>query len=290
MTRIPLPNYTQTPNYIIDHWMQKLTHAEFKFIMLVVRYTCGYHRRSAKISYSHFKERCGIDRGTAIRISKKFEEMGWIHIYHGDHQTTNEYEILLSDEEDSKKDNLVASCNQASGIMQPPLVASCHHNKERDINKEKNNNPLPLPDPIPSKPPSDVVVCPFLHRLILTDEHKIRLSKQYDWETLRIAVDRVLAWEGRQSDAAAIETILKRPNEWQDKPDKQAAKAEAEQLLDVIRPYDGTSINGTLIVVGKDYVEFSGGVSYYEVFKAEDPNFPKLLGLKLEKLGLPKKS
>ena len=153
------------------------------------------------------------------------------------------------------------------------------------------NHPQPSNDYLPSNEKDnnkEVVVCPFLSDLKLDIDHKIRLSKAHASETLRIAVERVLAWEGRQSDAGAIETILKRSNEWQDKPDKQAAKVEAERLMDVIRPYDGKRINEMLIVVGKDYVEFSGGVSYYEVFKAEDPNFATLLGLKLEKLGLPK--
>lgn len=100
-----LPNYTQVPNYLIDNWMHKLSHAEFKFIMLVVRYTCGYHRRQANISYKTFETKCGINIKTARTISKKFEDFGWIRVVHGDYQTANSYEIITAEHPENQDDN-----------------------------------------------------------------------------------------------------------------------------------------------------------------------------------------
>jgi hypothetical protein len=145
MIKLPLPNYTQTPNYIIDHWMSKLTHAEFKFIMLIVRLTCGFHRREAKISFGKFEKMCGIDAKTAKNISKKFEKMGWIGVVHGDHLKPNTYEILLEppveEEEDSNNDYLGVSDPYPRGVTPPPLGVSDPHLKERERNKKQHHQP-----------------------------------------------------------------------------------------------------------------------------------------------------
>ncbi len=169
------------------------------------------------------------------------------------------------------------------------------HDSAKNVPVDDSAKNVPVDDSAKNVPPSkqeerlestynkEVVV--FLDQLSLKQDHKIRLSKAHASEKLRICVQSTLAWEGRESDAAAIETILERFDTWNHKPDKQAAKLAAEKLMEVIRLYDGKRVNGTLIVVGNDYVEFSGGVSYYEVFKVEDPSFTTLVNLKLEKLG-----
>jgi len=96
------PNYTQIPNYIIDEWMRKLTHAEFKIVTLIFRETTGYHRREAEISFTYFEEKCGVSIKWCRTIVKKLEKLGWIKVQHGDRQNSNIYEIKIAN---FKKEN-----------------------------------------------------------------------------------------------------------------------------------------------------------------------------------------
>lgn len=134
----PLPNWSQIPNFIIDEWMKKLSHAEFKIIMLIFRYTSGFHRRQAAISFNHFSEQCGVDKKWVKEICKKLEGLGWITITHGNHMVSNIYEINI--QHHSKKDYLGESVPQGGGVSHPGVGESVPHNKERDIKKKRNNN------------------------------------------------------------------------------------------------------------------------------------------------------
>jgi len=113
---LPAPNYTQVPNFIIDEWMKKLSSAEFKVISLILRYTAGYHRRSASISFNHFEHQTGVSRKWVRKCCKKLEKLGWIRILHGDHETSNTYEILVKKEESLKNLDLGYSTPQSSEL------------------------------------------------------------------------------------------------------------------------------------------------------------------------------
>jgi len=113
---LPAPNYTQVPNFIIDEWMKKLSPAEFKVISLILRYTAGYHRRSASISFNHFEHQTGVSRKWVRKCCKKLEKLGWIRILHGDHETSNTYEILVKKEESLKNLELGYSTPQSSEL------------------------------------------------------------------------------------------------------------------------------------------------------------------------------
>lgn len=47
---IPLPNYTQLPNIIIDEWLDKLTGLQLKILLVICRKTIGWHKLVDKIS------------------------------------------------------------------------------------------------------------------------------------------------------------------------------------------------------------------------------------------------
>ncbi len=42
--RIPLPNYTQVPNVVIDEYLPEVTPAEAKVLIVLCRATFGWHR------------------------------------------------------------------------------------------------------------------------------------------------------------------------------------------------------------------------------------------------------
>ncbi len=49
-----IPTWTQVPDILITHWMPQLSGSELKVALYVVRYTFGYHRESATISFDRF--------------------------------------------------------------------------------------------------------------------------------------------------------------------------------------------------------------------------------------------
>lgn len=124
-----------------------------------------------------------------------------------------------------------------------------------------------------------------LDKLDLDRQHKIRLLTDHDIETLRIAVSRVLAWKDRKSDAAAIVTVIERKETWIDKPNSSLVKESNDDLLASIKTYDGKVIHGVQIVVGADYVEFSGGTRC-DVYNANDAGFKENVVKMFGRLGV----
>src|SRR6516162_2087458 len=66
MTRALIPNSTQIPDVILDHWMADLSGAELKVLLYVARRTYGFGKESDNISLSQMAE--GIKRrdGTSL--------------------------------------------------------------------------------------------------------------------------------------------------------------------------------------------------------------------------------
>jgi phage replication O-like protein O len=70
-----IPNSTQIPDIILDHWMARLSGAEFKVLLYIARRTYGFGKEKDRISLNQFAEgitkRDGsvLDRGTGISRS-----------------------------------------------------------------------------------------------------------------------------------------------------------------------------------------------------------------------------
>jgi hypothetical protein len=75
MARALIPNSTQIPDIILDHWMAELSDAEFKVLLYVARRTFGFGKDSDNISLtqltSGIRRRDGtpLDRGTGLSRS-----------------------------------------------------------------------------------------------------------------------------------------------------------------------------------------------------------------------------
>ncbi len=75
MTRALIPNSTQVPDIILDHWMADLSGAELKVLLYVARRTYGFGKDSDNISLnqmaSGIRRRDGtqLDRGTGLSRS-----------------------------------------------------------------------------------------------------------------------------------------------------------------------------------------------------------------------------
>lgn len=61
---IPVPNYTQIPNVIFDHWMKVLNPSEFTILMCLCRKTFGWHKASDRISKNQLMKATGLSKNT----------------------------------------------------------------------------------------------------------------------------------------------------------------------------------------------------------------------------------
>jgi len=75
MSKLLIPNSTQIPNVILDHWMAVLSGAEFKVVLYIARRTYGFGKESDTISLNQLargiKKRSGeqLDYGTGLSRS-----------------------------------------------------------------------------------------------------------------------------------------------------------------------------------------------------------------------------
>jgi DNA-binding transcriptional ArsR family regulator len=88
MTRALIPNSTQIPDVILDHWMAELSGAELKVLLYIARRTYGFGKASDAISLSQIAQGITkadgtvLDRGTGAsrssvaRSLKTLEELG----------------------------------------------------------------------------------------------------------------------------------------------------------------------------------------------------------------------
>lgn len=72
------PNVTMTPNTILDYWMSRLSNAEFKCLMAIVRKTFGWQKHSDRISYSQISDLAGINRRNTIIAVAKLIKLGLV--------------------------------------------------------------------------------------------------------------------------------------------------------------------------------------------------------------------
>lgn len=64
--------------YVIDKWMPKLSHAEFKIIMIIIHDTIALNLPEAGVSFDEIKEKCGFEHTTVKEACNKFLNLGLI--------------------------------------------------------------------------------------------------------------------------------------------------------------------------------------------------------------------
>jgi len=161
-------------------------------------------------------------------------------------------------------------------------------NKE-PLNQEHNNNRPPPPDDQehpPSKPKSmppaaaaqAVVVFSCFDELDVSQAVKIRLSKEMDEEKAKLLVKRVLAWETRESDLKACNTILdpQKWDTWSDVVDKKENTEENRKWAkENLHRFDQKRVGAYTCWILSSGVEFvtSGAMSKVVCFEYESQFF-----------------
>ena len=132
------PNYTQVPNSFIELCMREISPAELKTMMVVLRYTTGFHRRRAAIALSTYVKLTGLTKQGVVNSLKSLSIKGWIDIFPGNRTKKSEYEILIKNDTSqlSRPDDsrVVNSVDQGGQLSRPQVVNSVDH-----INKVKKN-------------------------------------------------------------------------------------------------------------------------------------------------------
>lgn len=75
--RITRPNYTQTPNIVLDA-VSEMSEAEMKVMLVLSRRTFGFHRETAELSTTDFQKATGLSRASVTTGIQKLMELGWI--------------------------------------------------------------------------------------------------------------------------------------------------------------------------------------------------------------------
>jgi len=80
--KLPLPNYFQCPNLVIDELMPTLSTGAFKQYLFLIRHTVGMlNRESTKgISQERVIAGTGMSRTSVYRASKELKELGLIEV------------------------------------------------------------------------------------------------------------------------------------------------------------------------------------------------------------------
>lgn len=72
------PNYFQTPNDLVDHWLPLLGEAELKVLLLIIRKTFGWHKDRDRISLSQMEKYTGMTRAACCKAINLLIQKGII--------------------------------------------------------------------------------------------------------------------------------------------------------------------------------------------------------------------
>ena len=104
-----IPNAFQIPNSVIDELLAKLTCAELKCYLFVVRKTKGWNKESDSISVSQFMEVTGLSNRSIITACESLVEMGLLERSGGERKL-NTYSVKAFDfSESGEKSSSVKS-------------------------------------------------------------------------------------------------------------------------------------------------------------------------------------
>ena len=144
-----IPNAFQIPNSVIDELLAKLTCAELKCYLFVVRKTKGWNKESDSISVSQFMEVTGLSNRSVITACESLVEMGLLERSGGERKL-NIYSVKAfemsqtgekssSDETGEKTSPTGENFSQTGEKSSSDLVKKVH-TQNNNKNTIQNNN------------------------------------------------------------------------------------------------------------------------------------------------------
>lgn len=152
--------FLKLDNSIIDYWMAKLNHSEFKTLLTIYRKTVGWNKQYDRISQNQISELSGITTRSVRSAISSLEELGLI-ITTGKNKSARVFTLdtnklfnvcLKSDEViemesklESISNNLGFECNNDDLIAQDGDVNFLHKRHPKDTNNKKVKDTV-IPD------------------------------------------------------------------------------------------------------------------------------------------------
>ena len=140
-----IPNAFQIPNSVIDELLAKLTCAELKCYLFVVRKTKGWNKESDNISVSQFMEVTGLSKKSVITACESLVQMGLLERSGGERKL-NTYSVKAFDfsksGEKSTPTESGVNFSKSGEKSTPDLVKKLHpqnNNKNTIQNINKKN-------------------------------------------------------------------------------------------------------------------------------------------------------
>lgn len=144
-----IPNAFQIPNSVIDELLAKLTCAELKCYLFVVRKTKGWNKESDSISVSQFMEVTGLSNRSVITACESLVQMGLLERSGGERKL-NTYTVKAfdfsesgekssSDETGEKTSPIGENFSQSGEKSSSDLVKKVH-TQNNNKNTIQNNN------------------------------------------------------------------------------------------------------------------------------------------------------
>ena len=160
------PNYTQTPNLFIDTHMRSLSGAQVQLMLVILRFTTGYHRREAPIALSTFKRLTGLSKQGVVNAVYELEELGFISVIRNECFKKNIYELCLRpppkpEIEEGVVNSVDMSSQEVVNSVDQGVVNSVDHRKktllerkplEEDAREDLPKTKTPEPPPKPLEP------------------------------------------------------------------------------------------------------------------------------------------
>ena len=140
-----IPNAFQIPNSVIDELLAKLTCAELKCYLFVVRKTKGWNKESDSISVSQFMEVTGLSKKSVITACESLVQMGLLERSGGERKL-NTYSVKAFDFSESGEKSTPTESgvnfSESGEKSTPDLVKKLHpqnNNKNTIQNINKKN-------------------------------------------------------------------------------------------------------------------------------------------------------
>lgn len=195
--KISASNWTTVPNELFK-LLSTMKESEMRVILVICRYTAGFHRRSVKMSLSKLEKLTGMSRQGVVNGIAFAKESGFLEIEHGDFQTSNVYSLNIDweKEEVDNEDDQGSKPNvpKPSQPNLPPPVNQVDTRKERDL-KETPPNKTPLPPggnggggfSSAEKKKADLLDCTFHDRSIIPPNTRLQIMDKYSVDQIERA-------------------------------------------------------------------------------------------------------
>jgi hypothetical protein len=177
---IDLPNYTQFPNVLLDHWLPILSPYEFCILSYMVRKIFGFHKRADKMSISQIAKGTGQAVRGVINHIKSLIKHGLIIRYKGKtdrgDDDTNLFTINTRKEPEGHAPDA------------PPVVHGVHKGVVHGVHTQKKTYTKENPTTTKGAVAPAAAVFDCLKDLEIPQHDKLRICQTYDEATVQHAV------------------------------------------------------------------------------------------------------